>query len=149
MRSWIWTVLGALLAVLLWKTAQSIERFTADELKSYSGELANLKRDLHSAGKQLTEDESKQLADFMKNDKLQEGLAFIKTLRGTYLGTEPSKEDRLDILTNLIDDARKRITAIENQSADAKEKGAEAQSQINALSSGNLPPVDLNATAAA
>jgi chaperonin cofactor prefoldin len=49
-------------------------------------------------------------------------------------------------LTNLIDDARKRIAAIEKQSSDAKEKGEEAQAQINAMSNpDSLPGVDLNA----
>ena len=146
MRSWVLTILGALLAMLLWRFAQTFEHFTADELRQYSGELATFKADIEKAGKKLTDEESQQLADALKNDKLQEGLALIKTLRGKYLGTEPSSEDRLDILTNLIDDARKRIAAIEKQSADAKVKGEEAQAQINALSNPeSLPGVDLNA----
>lgn len=145
MRSWVLTILGALLAMLLWRFAQTFEHFTADELRQYSGELATFKADLEKSGKKLTDEESQQLADALKQDKLQEGIALLKTLRGKYLGTEPSSEDRLDILTNLIDDARKRITAIEKQSGDAKEKGEKAQAQMNALSSGNLPPVDLNA----
>ena len=137
--------MGALLAMLLWKTAQSIERFTADELKSYSGELATFKQQLQTAGKTLSEEETTKLAGFLKDDKIPEGLEYLKTLRGKYLGTEPSAGDRLDILTNLVDDARKRVAAIEKQSADAKEKGEQAQAQMNVLSSGNLPPVDLNA----
>lgn len=133
--------------MLLWRFAQTFEHFTADELRSFSGELAKLKSDLEKAGKQFTPEEAQQLADAMKQDKLQEGLELLKTLRGKYLGTEPSSEDRLDILTNLIDDARKRITAIEKKSSDAESKGAAAQAQLNALSSpDSLPPVDLNAT---
>lgn len=144
MRSWIWTILGALLALLLWKTAQSIERFTADELKSYSGELATFKQQLKSAGKTLTEEESAKLSGFLKDDKLPEGLEYLKTLRGKYLGTEPSPGDRLDILTNLVDDARKRLVAIEKQSEEAKAKGERAQAQMNVLSDGTMPPTDLS-----
>ena len=147
MRSWIWTILGALLALLLWKTAQSIERFTADELKSYSGELATFKQQLQSAGKTLTDEESTKLEGFLKEDKVPEGLEFLKTLRGKYLGTEPSDKDRLDILTNLVDDARKRVAAIEKQSADAKEKGEQAQAKMNALTSGSMPATDLSVNA--
>ena len=133
--------------MLLWRFAQTFEHFTADELRQYSGELAKLKSDLQKAGKELTQEESQQLGDAMKQDKLQEGLALLKTLRGKYLGTEPSSEDRLDILTNLIDDARKRIAAIEKQSGDAKAKGEEAQAKLNALSNSDTQTVDLNVNA--
>ena len=132
--------------MLLWRVAQTFEHFTAEELKTYSGQLAILKQQVTAAGKKLTDEETEKLMSFMRNDALKEGMDYIDTLRGKYLGSEPSSADRLDILTNLIDDARRRIAAIEKKSADAKEKGDLAQAQINALSTpSNLPPVDLNA----
>lgn len=146
MRNWTLTVLGALLAMLLWRAARIFEPFTTEELKTYSGQLALLRQQVKAAGKKLTEEENETLMGFMRNDNLKEGLDYIDTLRGKYLGSEPSSEDRLDILTNLIDDARRRIAAIEKKSTDAKEKGDQAQAQINALSNqSTLPPVDLNA----
>lgn len=131
--------------MLLWRVAQTFEHFTAEELKTYSGQLAILKQQITAAGKKLTDEETEKLMAFMRNDALKEGMDYIDTLRGKYLGSEPTSQDRLDILTNLIDDARRRIAAIEKKSADAKEKGDLAQAQINALSTpSSLPPVDLN-----
>lgn len=179
MRSWVLTILGALLAWLLWTTAQRIrkegfsladtpagafmkaqaegkaaappafkfsqpgptetqEAFTK-KLNEFNDEMKKKSKTMQPADLELL---NKSIEAAAKQGHYESAGTMLDGFAAKYLASG----DRLDVLTNLITDARSRIASIEAQTEEAKKKGKEAEDKAKALSNPEtLPPVDENA----
>lgn len=139
MRSWIGTILGALLAIMLWNVAQRVhEGFDVDSgptptREEFAKKLAQLTQAMTKAGKKVDVPDSIRLNEAIaesakRGDYGQAGL-LVDSLAIKYL----SSKDRVDVLTDLVTDARTRLSNMETSLADSKKKGQAMMDKANAL----------------
>lgn len=126
MRSWVLSIIGGLLAVLLWKAAQTLrvkEGFKSRD--EFAEAQSSFTRDMSGAGKKLEDPEDAALTAAVeagaKRGDYEEPVLILNRYRAKYL----TGEDRIGKLTELVDDARKRISTIEDN-LKAREKEAAA-----------------------
>lgn len=155
MRSWPLTILGAILAVLLWKAAQMVgrEHFSGD-MDSFTAEYKDLTEKLKAAGKQLERDETTEIDKAVISANFSKARDLINTYRKKYLPPDtevketkpaekpeptPSAEDeRLGKLEELVTDARKRLSALEGDMGEKKKIAESLQQRVDALKM--IPP---------
>ena len=147
MRSWIRTILGALLAILVWNVAQRVhEGFDVDSgptptREEFAKKLAQFNDAMTKAGKKLDVPDSLNLNVAIqeaakRGDFAQAGLQ-IDSFAIKYLSTK----DRVDVLGDLVTDARARLATLETSLADSKKKGQAMMDKASALADpSTLPP---------
>jgi len=146
MRSWIMTILGALLAMLLWHTAQRIhEGFEVDSgptptREDFAKKLSQFTDAMKGAGKTLDVSDSLTLNVAIqeaakRGDFGQAGLQ-VDSFAMKYLSTK----DRVDVLTDLVADARTRLGSMEASLADSKKKGQEMADKAKAIADPSTLP---------
>jgi len=171
MRSWVLTILGALLAMLLWRVAQMvrIEGFdpVADQIRSqlnaaqaaqnpptppidptkptktkeeFAAKLAKFSELMTKANKKLEVSENLELEKMIQEASLGKDYTRPGSLIDTFVSKYLLPGDRLTTLTNLVTDARKRLSALESQLEKSKAEGEKAKAEAEALKQPeNLP----------
>lgn len=146
MRSWIVTIFGALLATLLWHVAQRVhEGFDVDSgptptREEFAKKLAQFTDAMKSSGKKLDVPDSLNLnvviQDAAKRGDFGQAGLQVDSFAIKYL----SKKDRVDVLSDLVTDARSRLGTLEASLEESKKKGQEMSDKAKALAdTSNLP----------
>ena len=146
MRSWIITILGALLSMMLWHVAQRVhEGFEVDSgptptREEFAKKLSQFTDAMKEAGKKLDVTDSLTLNVAIqeaakRGDFGQAGLQ-VDSFVMKYLSTK----DRVDVLTDLVADARTRLGSMEANLADSKKKGQEMADKAKAVADPSTLP---------
>ena len=149
MRSWIRTILGALLAILLWNVAQKVhEGFDVDSgptptREEFAKKLAQFNEAMIKAGKKLDVPDSLNLnvaiQEAAKRGEFAQAGLQVDSFTVKYL----SKKDRVDVLGDLVTDARARLATLETSLADSKKKGQEMMDKASALADPSTLPAPI------
>jgi hypothetical protein len=146
MRSWIVTIFGAILAVLLWMTAKQIrteglEPETSPKREDFARKLNAFSTAMTQAGKSLKPDDNLELnnaiADAAKRADYTQASVLVDSLVVKYL----SGKDPISVLTQLVMDSRKRLSKLEGNLEDSRSKGqAELDKARAVANTDSLPP---------
>jgi len=149
MRSWIKTFLGALLAILLWNVAQRVhEGFEVDSgptptREEFAKKLQQFNEAMTKAGKKLDVPDSLNLnvaiQEAAKRGEFAQAGLQVDSFAIKYL----SKKDRVDVLGDLVTDARARLATLETSLADSKKKGQAMMDKANALADPSTLPAPI------
>ena len=148
MRSWTVTILGALLSLLLWHAAQRVREGLevgsglTPTREDFAKKLGEFTAAMKEAGKTLDVTDSLELnvaiEDAAKRGDFGQAGLTIDSLVVKYL----SKKERIDVLTDLVTDARTRLATLESSLDESKKKGQAMLDQANAVSNPeSLPSV--------
>ena len=149
MRSWIRTILGALLAILVWNVAQRVhEGFDVDSgptptREEFVKKLSQFTSAMGKAGTKLDVTDSLNLNVAIqeaakRGDFAQAGLQ-VDSFAVKYLSTK----DRVDVLGDLVTDARARLATLETSLGDSKKKGQAMMDKANALADPSSLPAPI------
>lgn len=149
MRSWIKTILGALLAILLWNVAQRVhEGFEVDSgptptREEFVKKLAQFTSEMGKANKKLDVTDNLNLNVVIqeaakRGDFAQAGLQ-VDSFAVKYLSTK----DRVDVLGDLVTDARSRLATLEASLGDSKKKGQAMMDKASALADPSTLPAPI------
>jgi len=151
MRSWIVTIFGAILAVLLWTTAKQLRREGLDDPESspkrddFAKKLNGFSNAMKQAGKTLKPEDNLELnnaiADAAKRADYTQAGVLVDSFAVKYL----SGKDPMSVLTQLVMDARKRLSKLEGNLEDSRTKGqAELDKAKKLANPEKLPPATAN-----
>ena len=146
MRSWIVTIFGALLAMLLWHAAQKLrETFDVDSgptptREAFAKKLAQFTDAMSGAGKRLDVTDNLRMNTVIEDaakrgDYGQAGL-LVDSFAIKYLSTK----DRVDVLSDLVTDARTRLGTLETSLGESKKKGQEMADKAKAIADPSTLP---------
>jgi hypothetical protein len=146
MRSWIITIFGAILAVLLWTTAKQIRTEGLEDPEStpkredFAKKLNGFSVVMKQSGKTLKPEDNLELnnaiADAAKRSDYTQAGVLVDSLAVKYL----SGKDPVSILTQLVMDSRKRLSKLEGNLEDSRTKGqAELDKARQLANPDNLP----------
>jgi hypothetical protein len=138
MRSWTVTILGALLSFLLWHGAQRLregfEPGPTPTREDFAKKLGEFTAAMKEAGKTLDVTDSLNLnvaiEDAAKRGDFGQAGLIIDSFFVKYL----SKKERIDVLTDLVTDARTRLATLETSLDESKKKGQAMLDQAKAVS---------------
>lgn len=148
MRSWTVTILGMILALLLWHAAQYVrEGFDIDSgptptREDFAKKLGQFVAAMKEAGKKLDVTDGLNLnvaiQDGAKRGDFGQAGLVVDSLVVKYLSTK----EKIDVLEDLITDARTRLAALETNLDESKKKGQAMLDQAKAVSDpSSLPNV--------
>jgi len=146
MRSWIVTIFGAILAVLLWTTAKQLrtERLedpdSTPKREDFAKKLNNFSTLLKQSGRQLKPEDNLELnnaiADAAKRADYTQAGVLVDSFTVKYL----SGSDPISVLTQLVMDARKRLSKLEGNLGDSKAKGEAELEKLKKMSNPDTLP---------
>lgn len=146
MRSWIVTILGALIAILLWHVAQRVhEGFDVDSgptptRDGFAKKLSQFTDAMKSAGKTLDVPDNLNLnvaiQDAAKRGDFGQAGLQVDSFAIKYLSTK----DRVDVLSDLVTDARSRLGTLESSLSDSKKRGQEMADKAKAVADPSTLP---------
>lgn len=146
MRSWIVTIFGALLSIMLWHVAQRVhEGFDIDSgatptREDFAKKLQQFTDAMKSSGKTLDVTDSLALnnaiAEAAKRGEFGQAGLQVDSFVMKYLSTK----DRIDVLSDLVADARTRLGSMEASLVDSKKKGQEMADKAKAIADPSTLP---------
>lgn len=151
MRSWIVTIFGAILAVLLWNVAKQLrtegldDTETSPKREDFAKKLNGFSNAMKQAGKTLKPEDNLELnnaiADAAKRADFTQASVLVDSLAVKYL----SGKDPISILTQLVMDSRKRLSKLEGNLEDSRTKGQAELDKAKKLANPELlPPATAN-----
>ena len=146
MRSWVVTIVGALLATLLWHAAQKLrENFSVDSgptptREGFAKKLAQFTDAMSGAGKRLDVADSLRMNVVIEDAAKRGDYGQAGLLVDSYAIKYLSKKDRVDVLSDLVTDARSRLGTLETSLEESKKKGQEMSDKAKAVADPSTLP---------
>lgn len=148
MRSWTVTILGALLSILLWHVAQRVREGlevgsgSTPTREDFAKKLGEFTAAMKESGKTLDVTDSLNLnvaiEDAAKRGDFGQAGLMVDSFVVKYL----SKKEKIDVLEDLVTDARARLASLESTLDESKKKGQAMLDQAKAVSDpASLPSV--------